>query len=93
MNIKNAIIVSEEDRDMLQRADITCSAHRDVITFILGNDVKVSDERFKQYQTEYEVKFAAFEQAKQDLQNKYLNGIPAKSWNLEYATCELTYSV
>ena len=79
---------------MVQRADIACSAHRDVITFILSNDdVEVSADRFAKYQAEYEVKYVAFEQAKTDLQNKYLKGIAAKSWNLDYTTRELTYSV
>lgn len=93
MNTKNVIIVTEEDRNIVQSADIACSAHRDIITFILSNNIDIPAERFQAYQAEYEKKFSAFEQAKEDLQQKYLAGIPAINWNLEYATCELTYNV
>lgn len=93
MNTKNVIIVTEEERDAVQRADIACAAHRDIITFMISHDMDISTERFAAYQAEYNEKFNAFEQAKTDLQNKYLAGIPAVNWNLEYATCELTYNV
>ena len=93
MSTKNVIIITAEERDAIQRADVACSAHRDIITFILSNNIDIPAERFQAYQAEYEKKFSAFEQAKEDLQQKYLAGIPAINWNLEYATCELTYNV
>jgi len=90
---KRTIIVSTEDRDMVQRADVEMSSRRDVITFMINNNMNISTERFNEYQNDYNNKYLAFEQAKQYLQDKYLSNTPVINWHLNYHTCELNYNV
>ena len=87
----NIIIVDEYDRDLVQRADVEASSLMNLITFMVAHDIDISNERFKQYEKKYQEAFLAFEKAKSDLENKYLKDKGAKSWNLSYADCELTY--
>ena len=89
---KNIIIVSEEDRNNVQRADIECSARMNLISYIMRNNaVDVDNVRFKAYQDDYTEHFFAFEQAKGILEKKYLAGKQYSSWRLDYNTCELIY--
>jgi hypothetical protein len=62
-----------------------------IITHILENNIDINKVRFDTYQNEYSEKFMAFETAKLNLENKYLNGLIYNSWNLNYNTCELSY--
>lgn len=88
---KNVIMVSETDRNILQKADVECSARMNLISFMIQNNVDVNNQRFKDYQDDYSKCFFAFETEKRNLENKYLNGKNATSWNLDYNSCELTY--
>ena len=90
---KNVIIVSAEDRDAVQRANIESDSLMNLITFMINHDVNISNERFKQYNENYTKAFAAFEAAKAMIEKKYLvsANIKAKMWNLAYDTCELSY--
>ena len=90
---KNIIMVSEEDRNMVQRADVEMSSRRDIIAFMITNNMDISTSRFNDYQKDYSDKYYAFESAKQHIQDKYLNGLNAGDWTLDYNTCELIYSV
>ena len=87
------ITVPEEVRNEVQRYDIERSSRRDIIAYILSGAVNVSEERFTQYQKEYDDKFAAFEKAKKDIEINYV--MPATSgkasnWSLDYSTCIVT---
>lgn len=88
---KNVIIVSEDDRNLVQRADIEASSLMNLITFMINHDVDISKERFKQYEEEYKQAFMAFESGKTMIEQKYLSKLNAKSWSLNYNNCELTY--
>lgn len=88
---KNIIMVSEEDRNMVQRADIEMSSRMNLISFMMSRNMDMDGEKFKRYEQEYQDKFLEFEKAKTYLSNKYLNGINAVSWSLDYESCELTY--
>lgn len=55
------ITVPEEIRDLAQKANIERDARRDILLYIMQNDVDISSERFAQYQSEYDDKFFAFE--------------------------------
>lgn len=90
---KNIIMVSEEDRNMVQRADVEMSSRRDIIAFMITTNMDISTSRFNDYQKDYSDKYYAFESAKQHIQDKYLNGLNAGDWTLDYNTCELIYSV
>jgi hypothetical protein len=87
----NKIIVSDEDRNTLQRADVECQSRANLIAFMIDKGMDISSERFQEYQRSYEQAFLAFEQAKTDLQTKYLSNVTASSWSLDYTTCELSY--
>ena len=89
--MENVIIVSEEDRDMVQRADVEMSSRRDIIVFMINNNMNITSERFQEYQNEYNQKFLDFEAAKNYIQNKYLNGLSVSNWVLNYFNCELSY--
>lgn len=88
---KNVIIVSYEDRDMVQRADIEMSSRMNLIGFMISRNMDTTGEQFKKYEDEYRAAFLAFEAAKEHISNTYLNGIQATNWNLDYESCELTY--
>lgn len=89
--MQNTIIVTEEDRDVLQRADIECAARMNLISFMIKNDIGITNARFQEYQDDYTQFFFAFENAKKDMENKYLAGKTYTSWSLDYNTCQLTY--
>jgi hypothetical protein len=88
---KNVIIVDEIDRNNVQRADLECSARMNIISFLIKNNVEISNTRFQDYQNEYTKYFAEFETQKVNLERKYLAGKSYTSWALNYQTCELTY--
>lgn len=89
--MENIIIVDAKDRDLIQRADVEASSLMNLITFMITHDVDITNERFQQYEKRYQDAFLAFETAKSNLEKKYLTGLGAKTWNLSYADCELTY--
>lgn len=76
----------------VQRADIEQSARKEIIAYILEKNLDISSERFEQYQKEYDDKFFAFEQAKQEVEQTYV--LPTiknpKHWTLEYNSGLLT---
>lgn len=87
----NMIIVDREDCNLVQKADIESASLMNLITFMVNHNVDISKERFKQYEEEYKQAFIAFETAKSMIEKKYLAGVNAKTWNLSYDNCELTY--
>lgn len=92
--MENVIVISEEDRDFVQRADIECSARMNLISFIIrSGTLDLDNQRFKDYQNEYTEYFMAFEKAKKDLEKKYLAGKTYSSWSLDYSSCQLTYEI
>lgn len=90
--MNQVIIISEEDRNRLQRADTETASYLNIITHIIGNNMDISGERFAEYEKKYQQAFATFEAEKANLQRKYLSHCKASSWNLDYNTCELTYN-
>lgn len=90
---KNIIIISEEERNTVQRADIEVTSLMNLITFMINHNVNVTNERFLDYDRRYQDAFIAFEKAKSNLEKKYLTNLNAKSWNLNYDNCELSYEI
>lgn len=88
----NVIKVESADRDMVQRANIDSESMANLISIMVSNKIDVGNERFLDYEKRYKEAFWAFEKAKKEIENKYLSGINAISWTLDYATCELTYN-
>lgn len=87
----NIIIIDKMDRDRVQKADIEAASLMNLITFMINHDIDISNERFLQYEKKYQKAFFEFESAKSDIEKKYLSNLNAKSWNLSYDNCELTY--
>lgn len=86
------ITVPEEVKNATQRADIECSARRDIITHIMEKNIAVPAERFAEYQKEYDDKFFAFEQAKNRIEREYVRKAVDNpvSWSLDYHTNVVT---
>lgn len=82
------ITVPEEIKNTTQRADIECSARRDIITYIMEKNLAVPAERFAEYQKDYEDKYFAFEQAKSRIEREYVRKAVDNpvSWSLDYHT-------
>ena len=90
------ITIPDDIRDMVQKAHIERDARRDILVYLMENDINVSQERKAEYQKEYDEKYIAFEQAKMMVEKNYV--IPATSgkalnWSLNYATCEVTITL
>ena len=87
----NIIKISEEDRNKVQRADVEVASYQNIISYIIANNMDISNERFKEYEKRHQEAVLAFELAKNELQKKYLSNVKAAHWNLDYVTCELSY--
>lgn len=88
---KNVVIVTAEDRDRVQKADIEMSSRMNLISFMISHNMDTSGDQFKKYEAEYKAAFLDFEAAKEHIARIYLNGKNATIWNLDYESCELTY--
>lgn len=89
--MKNVIIISEEDRNNLQRAHAECESRMNIITYILQGNIKIDENRFLDYQKDYTEKYMIFETEKSNLEQKYLKNLNYNNWNLNYSNCELSY--
>ena len=89
------ITIPHEEAIKVQRADVECSARRDIITHILEKNIQVPVERFNAYQKEYDEKFFAFEQAKSNIERNYVRTTVnnPQSWVLDYNTGEVTITL
>ena len=84
------ITVPEEIRDLAQKANVERDARRDILLYIMQNDVNIPQERIDRYQKEYDEKYLAFEQAKSVIEKNYV--MPATegkalNWSLNYSDC------
>ena len=84
------ITVPEEIRDLAQKANVERDARRDILLYIMQNNVNIPEERIERYQKEYDEKYLAFEQAKSVIEKNYV--MPATegkalNWSLNYSDC------
>lgn len=86
------ITIPEKLRNDIQRANIERDSRKEIIVYILENNLNVSSERLNQYQKEYEDKFFLFESLKQELENTYIKPLALnyKKWSLDYSTCKVS---
>lgn len=90
------ITVPEEIRDKAQKANIERDARRDILLYIMQNDINIPEERIARYQKEYDEKYLAFDQAKSIIEKEYV--MPATdgkalNWSLDYHTCVVSITL
>lgn len=71
----------------VQKADIEQTSRRNVIAYVLSLNIDISNERFQQYQKDYEEKMFIFETIKTELEKEYIiPKIKSKNynWKLDY---------
>ena len=56
----------------IQALDVEVAARRDLIAFMLTNNMNVNTEQFNKYQTEYNNYFKLFDKAKSDFENNFI---------------------
>ena len=88
------IKIPEEIRDNIQRADMEYQSRRNILIYIMENDIKIPQERIDKYQKECDEKFIIFENLKTNLEQQYVkpntNNLTINHWQLDYKTCILT---
>lgn len=90
------ITVPEEIRNKAQKANIERDARRDILLYIMQNNLDIPEERIARYQKEYDEKYFEFEQVKQIIENEYVmpatNG-KALNWSLNYHDCVVSITL
>ena len=84
--------IPSELRDKIQKADIKRSATRDLILYIMQNEVDIPEERLEMLKEQYTMEYYDFERYKGDLEKDYIepkfkNNV---NWNLDYSTGVIT---
>lgn len=84
------ITIPEEIRDKAQKANVERDSRRDILLYIMENNLNIPEERINRYQQEYDEKYLEFEQAKSVIEKEYVMPITegkALNWSLDYSTC------
>lgn len=90
------IIIPENIRDMAQKANVERDARRDILTYIMQNNLNISEERIANYQKEYDEKYFKFEQVKNTIEKEYVMPATegkASNWSLDYSSCVVTITL
>ena len=87
------IIIDEQDRNKVQKADVEAASLANLLTFMINNNVNIENERFQDYERRYKEAYFQFETEKANIEKKYLKGTNFTSWSLSYEDCEITYNV
>lgn len=95
MILTKNIELTQQQIDYIQRLDTEMCSRRSLISFMISSGMDISNERFKEYQKEYEDAFLLFETAKGVIEEEYvdknLNPMQKKlNWDLNYKTHILT---
>ena len=90
------ITIPEELRTLAQKANVERDARRDILLYIMQNNVNIPQEQIEKYQKEYDEKFFAFEQAKSRIEKEYV--MPATdgkalNWSLNYSNCVVSITL
>ena len=80
--------IPNELRDKIQKTDIKRSATRDLILYIMQNEVDIPEERLEMLKEQYTMEYYDFERNKGELEKNYIeNKFPKNvNWNLDYST-------
>lgn len=87
------IEIPEEITTIVQKYDVERSSRRDIILYIMQNNINIPVDRFDRYQKEYDEKYFSFETAKGEIEKQYV--LPATNgrkcnWTLDYGTNIIT---
>ena len=90
------ITVPEEIRDLAQKANVERDARRDILLYIMQNNIDIPEERITRYQKEYDEKYLAFEKAKSVIEKDYVKPATdgkALNWSLNYSDCVVSITL
>lgn len=91
------VTIPEELRNKVQRANIERDSRRDILLYIMQNNLNISEERIANYQKEYDEKYYEFEQMKSIIEKEYIqpiiNNNQTSNWTLNYNNCIITIEV
>lgn len=90
------ITIPKELRDKVQRANVERNSRRDILLYIMENNLNISEVRIMNYQKEYDEKYFEFEQAKATIEKEYVQpsvNNQALNWSLNYDDCIVTIEV
>lgn len=87
-------IENQELINLIEGLQVEVNARKDLLAYMLQNDmVGAQTDSFDRYQQEYREFFVKLDSAKDELQKTYvlpITGTKNASWNLDFATNELT---
>ena len=89
--MKNIILVDQQDINILQKADMEQQSKKDLILFLINNNVDINNPFIKKYEQEYQIAFNNFTNEKNKIISKYLTNIIYTDWTITYQTRELSY--
>lgn len=92
-NNTQVIKVEEKVRDYVESLDYEYSTRRDLVSFMLANNMSTDTDAFRKYQDEMAEFNAKFKMAKNEIEKTYVLpviGDKKVRWSLSYDTAELT---
>lgn len=90
------ITIPEDICNQVKKANVEKDSRRDILTYIMQYNIHIPTEQFDRYQKEYDEKFLAFEEAKNNIEKEYVmpatNG-RALNWSLNYSNCVVSITL
>lgn len=84
------IVIDKDMCDKIATLHYEVESRKAIITTFLANSEMKINDTFNKYQKEYQELYVAYNQAKEQMTSTY--NLPTNAtWNLDFATCELTY--
>ncbi len=89
------IIIDSEVRDYIERLGHEVDGAKELIAYMIDSGRDIKTDTFKEYHDEYAKALAAYNIAKEELENKYipkalLGRNAGTEWELKFETAELT---
>ena len=83
------ITIPEELKNQVQKANLERDSRRDILLYIMQNNIDIPKQRMVEYQEEYDKKFLEFDKMKKIIEKEYV--MPATdgkafNWFLDYQT-------
>lgn len=92
--MKTQTIIVPEDRCIeMARLGSEVDSRKNLIAFMISNDMNTTSTQFNRYQTEYNNYFSQYEEKKRAIENEFVKpiiGSAVVNWNLDFFSHELT---